>query len=189
MIKDLAKIREYLTDYVEVEMPYEFPKNCPIHYITCSMDTEGNVLGDCFYPNHKFIRRCNDILIVEHNLSEKSVHICRRGKLGDIIYQSRFFIPDNIDDNIDDNKPQMGGSSNKESHDKISYQQNIIERLIERVREVEIQKNELNETISTYEGLLQEGRFKLKELSYELRRSTEKVEHYEELIPKLYNSR
>ena len=57
MIKDLTKIREYLTDYVEVEMPYDFTNNCPIHYITCSMDTEGNVSCESFYPGFKFKTR------------------------------------------------------------------------------------------------------------------------------------
>ena len=38
MIKDLTKIREYLNNYVEVEMPYEFTKNSPIQYITCEYD-------------------------------------------------------------------------------------------------------------------------------------------------------
>jgi hypothetical protein len=42
---------------------------------------------------------------------------------------------------------------------------------------------------STYEQLLQEGRYKLKELSIENREKQEKIDHYEELIPKLYNSR
>ena len=61
--------------------------------------------------------------------------------------------------------------------------------MIERVKEVEIQKHELSETISTYEDLLQEGRYKLKELSLSNREQKDKLDHYEELIPKLYNSR
>jgi hypothetical protein len=182
MIKDLTIIREHLVGYAEVEMPYDFVNDCPIHYITCSIDSDGNISDESFYPDFKFSRRCNDILIVENKAFTKRVPICRRNKDGKIIYQSRFFIPETLDEEDND-------ISKQESEDKISYQQEIIEKLIERVKEVEIQKHELSETISTYEDLLQEGRFKLKELSIQLRQKTEKIDHYEELIPKLYNSR
>lgn len=183
MIKDLSKIREYLTDYSEVEMPYEFVKECPIQYITCSIDEDGNKGEESFWPNCKFIRMCNDILVVESNYLERNVQICRRSKSGSIIYKSRFFIPENIDQ-IDEND-----QSHKELMDVITNQQSIIEKLIERIKDVELQKHELTETMTTYEDLLQEGRFKLKELSIEVRDKTIKIDHYEELIPKLYNSR
>jgi len=184
MIKDLSKIREFLTDYSEVEMPYEFAKDCPIQYITCSVDEDGNKEDESFWPNCKFIRMCNDILVVEYNHLERHVQICRRSKSGSIIYKSRFFIPENIDD-----KPLENEQSNKELVEIVTNQQSIIEKLIERIKAVELQKHELTETITTYEDLLQEGRFKLKELSIEVRDKTKKIDHYEELIPKLYNSR
>ena len=187
MIKDLTIIRDHLVGYAEVEMPYDFVNDCPIHYITCSIDRDGNVSDESFFPDFKFKRRCNDILLVENKALSKRVPICRRNKEGDIIYQSRFFIPETIED--DTAMVGGGGKSNQELEDKISYQQEIIEKLIERIKEVEIQKHELSETISTYEDLLHEGRYKLKELSVELRTKTEKLDHYEELIPKLYNSR
>ena len=185
MIKDLTIIREHLVGFAEVEMPYDFVNDCPIHYITCSIDSDGNVSDESFYPDFKFSRRCNDILILEDKAFTRRVPICRRNKDGKIIYQSRFFIPETIEDVA----MVGGGKSNQDSEDKISYQQEIIEKLIERVKEVEIQNHELSETISTYEDLLQEGRYKLKELSVSNREQKEKIDHYEELIPKLYNSR
>ena len=69
------------------------------------------------------------------------------------------------------------------------YQQSIIEKLIERVKEVEVQKYELSETVGQYEELLQQNRFNMKDLAIQLREKTNKLEHYEELIPKIYNSR
>jgi len=186
MIKDLTIIREHLVGYAEVEMPYDFVNDCPIHYITCSIDSDENISNEAFYPDFKFSRRCNDILIVKNKAFTKRVPICRRNKEGDIIYQSRFFIPETMDDDV---AMVGGGKSKQDSEDKISYQQEIIEKLIERVKEVEIQKHELSETISTYEDLLHEGRYKLKELSVSNREQKEKLDHYEELIPKLYNSR
>jgi hypothetical protein len=193
MIKDLTKIRELLIDYVEVEMPYDFDKGCDIQYVTCSLDEGGNVDTDSFYPNCKFIRRCNDTLIVESNGLTKHVPIYRRDKVGNIIYKSRFFILEDNEDGIVDN--QIGGGKKedirelKDLKDTIEYQQNIIEKLTERIKYVEIEKHEVQGQISTYEELLQEGRYKLKELSLELREKTDKLNHYEEIIPKLINSR
>uniref|UniRef100_A0A6C0FHM4 Uncharacterized protein n=1 Tax=viral metagenome TaxID=1070528 RepID=A0A6C0FHM4_9ZZZZ len=192
MIKDLTKIRELLIDYVEVEMPYDFNKGCDIQYVTCSLDEEGNIdiSNESFYPNCKFIRRCNDNLIVECNGLTKYVPIYRRDKVGNIIYKSRFFILEENEDGIVDN--QMGGGKKediRELKDTIEYQQSIIEKLTERIKYVEIEKHEVQGQISTYEELLQEGRYKLKELSLELREKTDKLNHYEEIIPKLINSR
>lgn len=190
MIKDLIKIRELLKDYVEVEMPYDFNKGCDIQYVTCGLDSEGNIdiNAESFYPNCKFIRRCNDILIVDFNGQTRNVHICRRDKCGNIIYKSRFFI---LEDQSGDS--QIGGGKVKEDiqdlKDTIIYQQSIIEKITERVKQVEIEKHEIQGKISTYEELLQEGRYKLKQMSLELKEKMEKLNHYEELIPKLINSR
>ena len=186
MIKDLSQIRELLIDYSEVEMPYDFSKGCSIQYITCSLDDEGNISHESFFPNFTFIRKCNDILILKNDFSEKHVPICRRDKGGNIIYRTRFFICDNEEKKEEDSSNTI---LNQELKDKISYQQDIIDKLALRVTEVELEKHELTETMNTYEDLLQEGRFKLKELSIQLRQKTEKIDHYEELIPKLYNSR
>jgi len=182
MIKDLSLIREELIGFAEVEMPYNFPVNCHIKYITFKDDAES------FYAGGKFCRKMNDFIILQNYGSSWNVPICYRDKEGNIIYQSRFFIPEDIDDSSDE---AIESKSNdvKKLEDTIKYQQDIIEKLIDRVKEVEIQKYECNETVATYEELLQEGRFKLKELAIDLREKTSKLNHYEELIPKLYNSR
>ena len=192
MIKDLIKIRELLTGYVEVEMPYDFDKGCNIQYVTCILDEEGNIdiSNESFYHNCKFVRRCNDTLIVECNGLTKYVPIYRRDKLGNITYKSRFFILEGNEDQTINN--QMGGGKKediRELKDTIEYQQSIIEKLTERIKYVEIEKHDIQGQISTYEELLQEGRYKLKELSLELREKTDKLNHYEEIIPKLINSR
>ena len=182
MIKDLSIIRKELENHVEVQLPYEFHKNCHIKYITMKDNEES------FSTGGKFCSFCNDLLILQNNGPSWSVPICIRNKCGDIIYQTKFFIPENTNELI----IQEGGGSkkdNKELEDTIDYQQSIIKKLIERVKEVEIQKNELLEKVISYEELLQEGRYKLKELAIELKEKTNKLDHYEELIPKLYNSR
>lgn len=183
MIKDISKIREYLEGYVEVELPYEFEKNSSIQYITCEYDEEGNISCDSFYPNCKFLRRCNDIILLESNTLIKRVPIYKRDKEGNITYQSRFFIKEEFDElkECEDDKSELLKT--------IEYQQNIIEKCSERIKTLEIDKHETYDKVSTYEDLLQQGRYKLKELSIENRELKSKIDHYEELIPKLYNSR
>jgi len=183
MIKDISKIREYLEGYVEVELPYEFNKGSPIQYITCEYDKEGNISCDSFYPNCKFLRRCNDIILLESNTLIKRVPIYKRDKEGNITYQSRFFIKEEVDElkECENDKSELLKT--------IEYQQNIIEKCSERIKTLELDKHETYDKVSTYEDLLQQGRYKLKELSIENRDLKSKIDHYEELIPKLYNSR
>ena len=57
-----------------------------------------------------------------------------------------------------------------------------------KIKEVEIQKNELLEKVTSYEELLQEGRYKLKELTMENKELITKINHYENLITKFYNN-
>ena len=184
MIKDISKIREYLDGYVEVEMPHEFKTNSSIQYITCEYDNEGNISCDSFYPNCKFIRRLNDIIILESNKLIKRVPIYKRDKDGDITYKSRFFIKEKKDDELIDCE-----NDNSELLKTIKYQQSIIDKLTQRIRILEVDKCEEKEKLSTYEDLLQQGRYKLKDLSLENREMKAKINHYEGLIPKLYNSR
>ena len=61
--------------------------------------------------------------------------------------------------------------------------------MTQQIQSLEIEKYNMNDKISTYEDLLQQGRYKLKDLSIQNREMQEKINHYEELIPKLYNSR
>ena len=180
MIKDLTLIREALVGYAEVEMPYDFLKDCHIQYVTM-MNKE-----EVFSKGGKFVNRCNDILVLQNNGLEIRVPICKRNKEGEVVYESRFFISEDTPDELIEELP---AKTTQELTETIHYQQSIIEKLIERVKEVELLKHELSETISTYEDLLHEGRYKLKELSVEVREKTKKLDHYEELIPKLYNSR
>ena len=180
MIKDLSLIIKELVGYAEVEMPYEFPIDCDIKYLTLVKEEE------LFSTGGKFKRICNDFITLQNNVSSWRVPICIRDKKGNISYNTRFFIPEDTNENI--NKPKE--EDNKEEYKNIiEYQQNIIHKLTERVKEVELQKHELNETNNTYEELLQDGRYKLKELSVKYREQNEKIKEYEKLIPMLYNSR
>ena len=48
MIKDISIIREHLIGYAEVEMPYDFPINCHIKYITFTDNEESFNAGGKF---------------------------------------------------------------------------------------------------------------------------------------------
>ena len=122
MIKDISIIRKELIGYSEVNMPYDFPKDCHIKYITMINDEES------FSSGGKFCNICNDHIILQNKGPSWRVPICIRNKCGDIIYQSKFFIPENTNELI-----QEGGGkkkNNKELEDTIDYQQSIIEKLI-----------------------------------------------------------
>lgn len=176
MIKDISIIQNELCDYSEVDMPYEFERNCHIKYITKVKEDE------FFFKGGKFISRCNDIIILDMNGKQKRVPICMRNKDGEIIYCSRFFIKENTNNDTE-------CKNDNELKKTIDYQQNIIENLVDQLKKCEIIKHEYTEKIEIYENLLDEGRYKIKELSEKLDESNKKNEKYELLIKGIYNSR
>ena len=181
MIKDISIIREELNDYAEVQMPYDFPKGCHIKYITLLNDEE------LFSSGGKFCNICNDYLVLKNKGSSWRVPIYIRQKCGKIIYETKLFIPENTNEII-----MNGGGgkrneliNNKELEETINYQQSIIEKLIKRVEDIEIQKKDLYDQIQKYEELLQQNRYSFKELSIQLNEKTKKLNKYEKLIPKI----
>lgn len=183
MIKDISIIREHLIGYAEVEMPYKFPINCHVKYITFLNNEES------FNAGGKFYDKVNDFITLKNEGSPWRVPIYNRNKIGEIIYKTRFFVPEDTNTTIQNGGGKEESKEFKELKDTIHYQQSIIEKLTKRVKEVEVQKHELSETVGQYEELLQQNRFNMKELAIQLREKTNKLEHYEELIPKIYNSR
>ena len=94
MIKDITIIREELNGFAEVEMPYDFPKDCHIKYITMKDNEES------FSTGGKFVSLCNDLLILQNNGPSWSVPIYIRYKCCNIIYQTKFFILENTNEII-----------------------------------------------------------------------------------------
>ena len=187
MIKDPAIIRDELINHIPIS-PSDFYENCHLKYFI-SKDNDIS-----FSTGGKFISRCNNHILLKNNGSPWRIPIHIYNKGGDIIYSTRFFILEDEfnqkkDISEDISEDILEDKYSQELKDTIEYQQSIIEKLIERVKEVEIQKHDLNDTISQYEELLQQNRYNLKNISFELREKTNKLNYYEELIPKLYNSR
>ena len=73
MIKDISKIREELKDHIEIELPYDFKKNCNIKYITLKKEEES------FYLGGNFISYGNDSIllkkIIEHGVYQHVIEI------------------------------------------------------------------------------------------------------------------
>ena len=175
MIKDLSIIRKELENHVEVQLPYEFPKDCHIKYITLKNDEES------FYKGGKFLNRGNDSLILTNNIKTWSVPTCFRNKDGSINYESRFFIPEKEEEKEIDKET-------KELHDTIEFQQSVIEKLTDQLKEIELQKKYLQDDKTEYEELLQQNRYHLKDLSIQLREKNTQLSQYENIIQKLSQS-
>ena len=175
MIKDISKIREELKDHIEIELPYDFKKNCNIKYITLKKEEES------FYLGGNFISYGNDSILLKKNNRTWSVPTCYRNKDGSIKYKTRFFILENLEDIICDKKI-------KELDEIINFQKSIIEKLTEELKELEIHKKQLIDTVQEYEELLQQNRYHLKDLSIKLREKDEKLLKYEDIIKKLSHS-
>ncbi len=175
MIKDIGIIRKELDGYIEVQLPYEFDKGCHIKYITQKKDEES------FYKGGKFNYYGNDCIYLETNSRKWCVPICKRNKDGSIKYSSRFFIKEKQEDNecLEENNKLM---------DTVKYQQKIIEKLTENLKELEVVKVTLIKEKRDYEELLQQNRFNFKEVCVESREKDKKIKKYEEIIKKLANS-
>ena len=175
MIKYLSIIRKELENHVEVQLPYEFHKNCHIKYITLKNDEES------FYKGGKFLNNGNDSLILTNNIKTWSVPTCFRNKDGSINYESRFFIPEKEEEKEIDKET-------KELHDTIEFQQSVIEKLTDQLKEIELQKKYLQDDKTEYEELLQQNRYHLKDLSIQLREKNTQLSQYENIIQKLSQS-
>jgi len=128
MIKDINKIREHLIGCIEVEIPYPFKQGELVKYITMKDE------GESFYTGGEFVNIGNNTLILKNNFSTWSVPTFIFEKKGDISYKSRFFIMEK--------KLEDCNKDNKQLKETIDFQQNIIDKLGERVKEVE-EENEL----------------------------------------------
>lgn len=176
MIKDILIIKKELEGFEEIDLPYEFDKGCLIKYITLKRNSE----EESFYTGGEFQNFGNDCIILKKNHRTWSVPSCKRNKDGSIKYSTRFFIKEEKEEKCD--------KKNKELNDIIKYQQNIIDKLSEKLKNLELINYQMNEEKQNYESLLQQNRFNLKELSIKHRENERKIEKYKDIIRKLANS-
>ena len=126
MIKDIGTIRKELDGFEEIEeieIPNAFKKGNHIKYITQKNDEES------FYKGGKFNYYGDDCIYLESKSKKWCVPICKRNEDGSIKYQSRFFIKEKEEDKecLEENNKLM---------DTIKYQQKIIQKLTENLKDV-----------------------------------------------------
>jgi hypothetical protein len=159
MIKDKEIIQKELTNHVEISFPFELPQNIHIKYITYKNNSE------YFFKGGKFINKINDSIKLQNNGRSWNVPINIRNKEGEIIYKSRFFIGENsLNDSDNDN------NNNDELMNTIIYQQSIIDKLLKNKKELEKKNDYLEDNNKNYELLLQKHKYKIKEMTIELKK-------------------
>lgn len=178
MIKDLSIIRKELDGYEEVILPFEFTRGCTIKYITLKKKNKEE--EESFYTGGEFVNMGNDCVILKKGHRTWQVPCCKRNKDGSIRYSTRFFVKGEEEEKCDEKVEEL--------KDIIKYQQNIIDKLGEKLKELELIKYKITEEKQNYEDLLQQNRFHLKELSIQCREKDEKIKKYEDIIKKLANS-
>lgn len=180
MIKDISIIRKELEGFEEIIMPYNFDKNCSIKYITLKLNKKNNEEEESFYNGGKFVSLGNDCIFLKKSNKKWSVPTCKRNKDGSIRYSTRFFIKSKEEEECSKEIIEL--------NDIIKYQQNIIDKLSDKLKNLELINYQVIQEKQNYEKLLQQNRFNLKEISIELRETKNKITTYEDIIKKLTKS-
>ena len=171
MIKDITRIHQELQGFNEIELPYEFPPQIHIKYITLKDDEES------FYIGGTYQSMGHNCLFLKHKSKTWKVPLYVYTKQGKIRYTTRCFIPDKINPN-----QEISENDITELRDTVEYQQTIIERLTETLSEKEDLQKELISDKQTYEELLQQNRYHLKQLSLDIRDKDKEIQKYKQVI-------
>ena len=107
MITDINKIKEELKDFSQIDFPYNINQGCLVKYLTIKDETE------YFYLGGNFLRFGNDSIILTKSNQTWSVPKYIKDKAGNILYRSKFFIPN--DDSVESNKIIELIANNKEN--------------------------------------------------------------------------
>ena len=134
-MQDISIIKKELQGHLELEYPFEFPKDCHLKYITLKNNEE------FFYQGGQFINMGFDKIILEHKKRTWSVPTVFRNKEGNILYKTRFFIKK-------DTHKHEDKQSNEELQKIIKNQQMIIDKMSHSIKKYETQilnyKNSIN---------------------------------------------
>jgi len=121
MITDINIIKEELKGFSQIEFPYNINKGCLVKYLTIKDNNE------FFYLGGNFIRFGNDSIILTKSNQTWSIPKYIKDKSGNILYRSKFFVPN--DDSVESKEV-------KELKSIIKTQQNIIDKLAERLKQM-----------------------------------------------------
>ena len=177
MIKDISIIREHLVGFAEVfPDSYDFQKNEPVQYISLTDDEES------FHTGGQYVGLGNNSIILQSTIGTWTVPITELNKDGSVRYRSKFFVKEDFQDETQ-NHPDI-----QKLRDTIDYQQTIIEKLGETLKDVELQKYELLSENQTYIELLEQNRRNLKDLSLKFREQSSELAKSKDIIQKLAQS-
>ena len=171
MIKDISRIREELEGYNEVFYPYEFPKGIHIKYITLRGEDES------FYPGGKFQCMGDNCLYVVNSYKRWKIPLKLFTKAGSVRYQTRLFIPEN--------ESETCSKESLEHLHTIKYQQHIIDTMVQRIQSVETTIQKQQDMKESYEELLQQNRYHLKQLTDTLMEKDSQLQQAYKVIQRL----
>lgn len=174
MIQDITKIREELEGYIEVKLPYEFPRDVHIKYLTLK-----NKADESFYPGGCYQGVGNNCIFLSNSYKRWSVPLYFYTKEGEVRYSTRFFVPEDI-------SGEVGESS--EMYERLHYQQEIIEKMIQEIKTTRHEMQRLTEEKKTCEEMLQGTRDRFKELVNSVRDRDTQIQKYKDIVQKLSQS-
>ena len=132
MSTDLSYIRKCLQGCEEIKLPYKFPKNCWVKYITINGEDEA------FYEGGIFHKMGNQKVILKNGSSRYTVPTLIKSDEGEILYKSRFFIDPRKLSDCEIKRDQLSKT--------IKAQQNVIEKMSEQIKILE-EKNATAQSI------------------------------------------
>ena len=174
MIKDIVKIKEHLVGFVEVGSEHEFVRGDHVSYIKLKG------MEESFYPGGEFQGKGDNCVFLAKNGSRWKVPLSERHPDGSEKYRCRFFVKA-ITQSVE-------SEDVRELNQTVQYQQEIIEKLGETLKQLEFQKHELSEQLCECQELLRQTRGNLTEVVQRLREKEQLVANYQDLIQKLSQS-
>ncbi len=178
MLQDLVKIHKELEGYVEVDSDYEFPKNVHIKYLTQKKGSQG------FCKGGKFKWRGNNSLILSTNVATWPVKLIHYNADASVGFVTRLFVPEDCENCFS----QTQTTSEKTLSQTVDYQQSIIEKMTDKIKQLETKNYELQQHKQQYEQLVQQGRESLQQLQQKYKTSLEAVKESQDMIQKLSQS-
>ena len=187
MITDITKIMKELEGFTQVPMPYHFTKGCLIKYLTLINNKPALNIG-------KFRMYENDNIWLYSGPRSWSVRTCYREPDGTICVNKTNNTQFHICKLKENEGNQSGGGPSKwkpvkELNEMIVYQQNILDKLAERMKIIEIDKARLVNEKDDLEQMLEQNQMNFQRLLCETQDQRNKIKQYEEVIHNLIHSR
>ena len=177
MIQDITRIQEELEGFQEVEMPFTFPKEIHIKYLTVT-DKD----GESFYPGGTFQGIGNHCLYLKDGYKRWSVPTKLFHKDGLVRYTTRFFVPKDSS-NIQECRQDV-----RELQETVMYQQELVDKLVNRLKTVEEERSDASGKLMTYESLIRESQDKMREMSHAIKDQDKQLHTYKKIIKQLSQS-